>query len=658
MLLGLAAFLALGTLAVAKVEIWRQNSAAAFSKGEKSRITISNLGCVRLSPVVRPRPELAVTRVWDVLEVGGEIYAATGGGGVVYRVKAEGTDPWKPVLETRDSQVLSLAVGADGAIFAGTGPGGRVYRVDRTGSQPETISPSVQYVWDLAADAPGNLYAATGPEGELWKRASDGKWTRLFKGSGAHLLCLALTPDGAVLAGSDGQGIIYRADSKGKVEVLFDAPQTEIRALTVSPTGDIFAGSAHDTAGSSLTDSNAARPAAPGENVVYRIGENGSSRELGRFKGSIHRLLWSPERLLVATGPEAQVYELRERTRESATIARLDHGHVLALAPGAGGRVWMGASDPAAVLALEAEFASDGSLVSEVRDMKLASRIGVVDWEARTPEGTSVTLAVRTGNSSQPDATWSEWQEVSSGREPAWAKASSPARYVQYSATLRTEKGRETPELRSVTVAHQSLNLAPEISKITVPEVGTGTGSARETKLSFKWEATDPNDDALEYRVWLQKEDWPGAVELTPEPLGEPTFTWDSTTMPVGRYRLRVAASDRRGNRPEEALEKELESDFFLVDHEAPKLKLTRRADAVQIEAEDSHTRLVAVDSSLDGGPWIPRFPDDRIFDRNRETVSLQLPSGLRPGTHVLVVRATDAAGNVGASDLILEVER
>jgi hypothetical protein len=61
----------------------------------------------------------------------------------------------------------------------------------------------------------------------------------------------------------------------------------------------------------------------------------------------------------------------------------------------------------------------------------------------------------------------------------------------------------------------------------------------------------------------------------------------------------------------------------------------------------------VKADYALDGGRWVPVFPDDGLFDTPAERITLSLPD-LKPGVHVLMLRATDSAGNVGTGDALV----
>ena len=44
------------------------------------------------------------------------------------------------------------------------------------------------------------------------------------------------------------------------------------------------------------------------------------------------------------------------------------------------------------------------------------------------------------------------------------------------------------------------------------------------------------------------------------------------------------------------------------------------------------------------------------LFDTREEKITLAIPD-LKPGVHLLMVRATDSAGNVGTGDALIDVK-
>ncbi len=623
--------------------------------------------------------------------------------------------PWTVVFDASDSQALCLTIGAEGHAFVGTGPSGQVIDVTdpkHPGSRPHA---GVQYIWDLAADAKGNLYAATGPTGQLWKRSAEGKWSLLFDSKHSHLLCVAVTPDGSVYTGSDGEGLVYKVSPGGKVSVVYDAPQSEVRTLLVAPDGVVYAGTASEAGGggsggrgsllftgNSLTSAEGSaatsgterqaassppiaaqdppekpepakkdeirarptpatgsgsaspRPVAPGDNAVYRIDQEGVAREVFRAKVLIFALAFQKDRLFVGTGPEGQLFEVRDVGRESSPIARRDNGQILALLDEPEGGLLIGTGDPGSVVRLEPGYVTSGMLLSDVKDTKLISRFGALAWRAEQPNGTTVNLQVRTGNVAEPDATWSDWSADQADPDNAQSQAP-PGRFVQYRAKLSTRDASISPELFAVSVRYQSANLPPEFTRLDVPDISALDGAARQSRLTFRWDVNDPNGDEIQYRLYLRKEGWPDWIRLHEQPMTETTYAWDSTSVPAGLYRVKITASDRPSNNAGRCpLATEKVSETFVVDHEAPLVTVKAGPRRATAELKDKLTRIVKASYAIDGGEWVPVFADDGLFDTTSESVTIPLPE-LKPGTHILVVRATDAAGNVGTGDALLD---
>jgi hypothetical protein len=123
-----------------------------------------------------------------------------------------------------------------------------------------------------------------------------------------------------------------------------------------------------------------------------------------------------------------------------------------------------------------------------------------------------------------------------------------------------------------------------------------------------------------------------------------------------------VVASDRKDNPDGEALTGERVSAPFVVCHTPPAVTAKVAGfdgDAVRIEATASSplARLTSASFAVDGKKWVNVFPADGLFDSKAETFAFKT-EGLKPGTHVLVLRVRDAAGNNGSADVLFEVKK
>jgi hypothetical protein len=269
-----------------------------------------------------------------------------------------------------------------------------------------------------------------------------------------------------------------------------------------------------------------------------------------------------------------------------------------------------------------------------------------------------VTVAVRSGNVAVPDETWSDWSAEQT--EPQQAVVAAPAaRFLQYRVTLSSDGPDATPSLRELTLRYQNTNQAPELTSLEVPNLDAVTLD-NPKKLRIKWAATDPNEDEVTYHLYVRKEGWKGWVQIE-EDVEKKEYDWDTTAMPSGVYQLKVAASDRRDNAPQEALTHERVSEPFVVSHEPPQvaLKVTGMdGEQAVIEATASHplARLTSASFSVNGKKGTNVFPTDGLFDSKGETLRFKTES-LRPGTYVVVLRVRDAAGNVGSGDVVFTVQ-
>jgi hypothetical protein len=317
---------------------------------------------------------------------------------------------------------------------------------------------------------------------------------------------------------------------------------------------------------------------------------------------------------------------------------------------------------------------------------------GRIAWRADQPPGTSVALQVRSGNTEEPDRTWSEWGAEL--HEPDGAPAGVPAaRFVQWRASLATKDPGRTPEVREVALVYLPKNLPPEFRKVEVQAVGVsfqkvpGASAAAPPEgkpagaeadpasrrrgrpqsrkgfepgaRSITWQVVDPNDDDVtvdvQYRA-LDEKNW----KTVRKSIDEDFVTFDGATLPDGTYLVRLVASDSASNPAGQALTAEKISAPFDVDNTPPRIDrfkpvVSKESLHVTFAASDSFSVVREAAYSVDAGDWVPAPPSDGLSDSLQESYDLSLPSPA-PGEHSIVVRAIDAAGNVGSGRAVVEV--
>jgi hypothetical protein len=690
-----------------KLKTWHTGAQAAYADARFENAVVSNQGSVRLARQLKPlaASRIDASHVWDTVEdKDGNLILATGGEGKLLKVAPAGEVT--TLYENKSGPVLCLTRADDGSIYAGTGPDGRILHVTPHGEVKPLCATGESYVWALVA-GPDGLVAATGPHGRVLKITPDGKVSTFYQTKQEHVLCLAAGEGGMLYAGTDKQGLIYRIDAKGKGYVLYQAPQGEIRSLLVTPDA-VYAGTAAPTkkrglastsgGGGGPTVSLTALPkpnplssepppmpsadtppaskdstkdsektsAAPapsaagtGENSVYRISSDGAVREIFREKALMLSLAKHDGKLLVGTGMDGRLFEVDETAREYSEIARPDVGQILRMVKRADGTVVLCTGDAGHVLVMQGGVAPKGTVLSEVFDAKLISKWGTFSWRADLPEGASLSIAVRGGNTSEPDATWGDWSAEFT--DPAKSVFPGPAcHYAQYRLTLASADGKTTPVLHTVTLRYATANLAPEVISVETPDLDAAPAKEPK-KVMVKWKATDPNEDELTFDVYVRKDGWADWVRIE-EGFAKSEYEWDTTTTPSGVYRVRIVASDRADNAEGAALTGARESSPVVVAHEPPKVTVrvvTVENGKATLEATASAplARLASATYAINGKKWESAFPTDGLFDAKEKTFRF-ITDGVAPGANVVVVRVKDVAGNVGTADVVFSSKK
>lgn len=690
-ILALAALLA-GSAAASDTQWWILDSPGDYVKSESRGVVVRPDGSLELGPQTASTTLDSVAVVWSAVVLKDGSVALAGDRGFVLRRSPGGAvTVW---ARLGSGQVLALAADGDGVV-AGTGPDGLVYRISARGDTTLLARTGERYVWGLTPAGQGAWWAATGTKGRLL-RLEGGKVRIIADTDESNLVSILADGRGGVFAGGDSQGHILHVRADGSLSTVFDAGEDEIRSLAWGPDGALYAAASSSPATSEEDKDGERAPvkSAPsgGRALIYRIVPDSSAASWWVSPQPLIFALAATDGgpaaqgaggwrgVLAATGNRADVY-LVERGGGATQWLAAPQGQVTALAVGARGQVYAATSNPAALWQLGPERATKGELLSMALDARRYARFGLLQWQGDAGGG-RVSLAARSGNTDPPDTTWSPWAGAT-GADRGGAVHSPAARYLQWKITL--EGG--SPRIESVETAWREQNQRPRVEDVLVAPQGQGfregelqpriepvtqtlpggqrveysappAGTARQLRdlpmwargvRTVQWRASDPNGDALRFRIEVRAEPAGSWLQVAKN-LEPANYTWDTSALPDGRYRLRVIATDAEGNAVGEELTGEGLSQPFAVDNTPPVVTAIEAhgepgAVFVTGRAEDAFSPLQRIEVALDDGPWRAVTPEGGFTDERTHTFHARL-SEVEPGEHNVSVRVVDLVGN------------
>lgn len=731
----LMATVALRRLDAVSTVFWRSSSYADFSQGRLDGISLSREGRLSIAPALRPVFESGEAMIWTaVADRQGNVYLATGHRGRIYRLTPAMLDaktpvpPEKALLFTApESEIFALAVGPDGALYAGTAPDGKVYRITASGKSSVYFDPHARYIWSLAFSG-STLYVGTGEEGIIYRVSAAGQGSRFADTRERQIMSLAVAKNGDLLAGTEPGGLVFRIQPDGHAFVLYRSDLKEIHRLDVAADGSIYVtaqggnaprlvphppiqvstdamprATAHisvtvqGSSGTKLdpnqqakktasrrlasrTSNSNGQPVSPGvpgaDSAIYRIATDGSVDTLwNSHEANADDILPLPQGLLFSTDDDGAIFQLGDnrsttvlvQTRQEETTRLLRLGNRILATTRNLGNLYEISESPA----------ESGSFVSSVHDAGGIAHWGDITWRASLPGGSSVEFFTRSGNSPQPDFSWSDWSPAYSA---SGSRVTSPAaRYIQWKAELHS-RGGQSPVLSEVVIPYLPANRTPQITAIhatSQPVGGAGavnyiTGpngtvvpapkdeASAGQEIHLAWTADDPDNDMLRYDVYFQSEGqtrW----NILHRGLSVPTFNVTSHMLPDGAYRFKVVASDADANPPGLAKTTEIVSGPVTLDTTPPtitagKVETPAAGTAVaHFSATDQSSPLQRAEYSIDGGRWRDTLSDRGIIDTPHETFTVRA-SHLTPGEHLLMLRVYDESGNSSAAKALAVV--
>jgi hypothetical protein len=716
-------------------QFWENFTQEELLKGTMTRVSLSWDGKLALAPAYDLVYDTNQAYIFSMVrDKAGNLYVGTGHEGKVFKIDPQGNGSL--YFQAKELDIFALALDSADVLYVASSPEGKVYKVTAANQATEFCNPEDRYIWSLMFDDTGNLYVGTGARGVIYKVDRSGKKSALYTSADSHIVSLARESNGNLLAGTSPAGRVLEITPQGKAFTLLDTPMEEVRSLVVDRFGTVFAVAASGKkaapeggikiepapaqggalpiatiqalssmadrsreARTSVTAPGGEKDSAGAKSAIFAISKDGGVETVYTSKDQLvfDALVRSDESVLAATGGKGRLLSI-DTAKQVTVVTDSPEEQMTRLVQG-GDTVWVAGSNQGKIYRLQSQRSQTGTYESRVLDAKTVASWGKISWRTAGSAGGSVELSTRSGNTENPDSSWSDWSAAYSA-SAGQAVTSPRARYLQWRATFNRGGSAAAPgeALERVQIAYLQQNVRPQVVSINLlpsgiallktPSMATGIvsvtpatpegpslNSPRERgkdkqpipprqvlqpgAQAFTWKATDDNDDTLEYSLYF-KGDGESEWKVLEKKLTDSFYTLDSSSLPDGVYTLKVVASDQPSNPFGKFLIGELISRPFVIANSTPVVEVSdqktqgKRFEA-QFRARVPNGRIASAEFSIDGGEWYLVFPKDGIADSAQEEFQLTTPE-MSSGEHVVGLRATDGNGNTGTAKIIVKI--
>jgi len=591
-------------------------------------------------------------------------------------------------FDPQTKYIWDLALDDSGNLYAATGDHGEIFRVTPKGEHSVFFKSDEAHIRVLAIEAKGNLIAGSDGSGLIYRISPSGAGFVLYSAPKKEITALAIDPAGNIYAAGVGEkhaGTGASLFSSLPVSVPPSAPtaQTGITITAQNPTAVVS---------TPTITLGGASPSSAGGSEIYKIAPDGSpSRLWSSHEDLVYALAFDQHgHLLAGTGNRGQVFAISAED-EFADLVKASASQVTAFAASPKGGLYAATSNLGKVFLLSAAPEAEGSYESDVFDAHIFSRWGRAEFRGSG----NVEFFARSGNVDNPDRNWSPWTKVDVQKDAQKDEPMNvpPARFVQWKVVLRA--GDPPARVDGVTLNYLPKNVAPDFDDVTVqpgtryqpqpkmpgsesafsagnqPHFDTPPPSSHDRdSIGVKWSVHDENDDQMIYSVYYRG-DGETRWLLLKDKLTDKFYSFDASLLPDGGYTIKVVASDAPSHSPGDALTAEKESARFEVDTTPPQIEdLRASAENGQIRvtfrAVDGFSPIKRAEYSVDAGDWQFVEPVGQLSDSRTEnydfrvpvpTVAAATPASKNPTSefeHVVVVRAYDRYDNMSAAKTLI----
>ncbi len=496
-------------------QLWRQESESAFRQGKCDAVTLDGWG--RLMPGFKMLEHDRLTedtRIWSSVYSDGYLYVAASDRVVRWK---PGMD--KPELVADLGGIAIPAMVADsGVVYAACVPSGRVVAISANKGkfvQQVVFQCPDPVIASMDIDNNGNLYIGAAGSGKVYKVEKGHGGTMLVDSGQAHVTCLWFSEkEKKLYIGTGEKGCVFSVQADGSLKTEYQSSD------------HIVTGVARDSSGSLYV-------ATAGSGKLMRLNRKGEMQTLATSQ-AFYTLIYDEKDDCVYTGDaEGDITQARveplsgvpylvpvfHTEQEAVTSVVLNR---------ASGQLLATTANLPSIMAFEIETAPDTqpTYVSQIKDGDRLTKwmhVRLYGLYNDSFNGLNKTVKVetRTGDSSQPDSSWSAWKE-STFTNDGFSIDSPGGRYFQYRLTwnrkaLPTDKSDNVssksdahsglgPDTRSSWEKNASIHRVEVtfIGKNQTPKIASVapiSGTVIAGKHEFTVTASDPDQDNLDLNL-------------------------------------------------------------------------------------------------------------------------------------------------------------
>gem|GEM_PF-1865841 len=576
-----------------------------------------------------------------------------------------------------------IAQSGSGEIYFSVIPKAVVYKLEGRDAK-KLAEPGVNYLWTLVPLANKSILAGGGPKATIFLIKPDGSLTKLLEPKAEMVVEIIDAGDGEFFAGTARPAMLLSFKLDGSYRVLASFQQEELRAIRklkdksllialnqgappqmpmmeqeMPPQG--MGGGEMQEGGNPEEEMPQQmmqiQPRVSGRSVIYRFYQNRGMKQILSLKQATILSLFGDEQngFFVGTDDQGKVYQVFPALDEVRLSYKLEPAKITSFAGTKSALHFIGTSHPSALFKILDKSVS-ATYESKVMDAQFTSIWGRIEWRGKG----KVKFATRSGNTSTPDDSWSQWEPV----EGPDLKIKSPsAKFIQVKAEWQSQ---DDIELSRLEISFRNFNQAHYLSDLKV-DVPANPGDRRVQQMSdeeagpppqrptasvlkqcsISWRLENPDKDELLMELYYQMDGdtlWTkiaGADQVKGN-----RYQWDATGLADGWYRVKLSASDKPSNTEDEAFQAELISNLFLIDTTKPDLTFTISGNGVITgEAKDATSDISKIEYAVDDEDFAPALSLDSVLDQKIEKFELKLKK-LSREMHRITIRVCDQANN------------